>query len=432
MHVCKRVQLRAAALAIGASASGGVLALSVPPSPRAASAPLFTFGIIADVQWADAEDGSNYDRTVVRHYRGAFRTLQRAVDWWRALPEPPSFIAQLGDIIDGVNVRLGQSAPALEAALSELRRAPCPSVNLVGNHELYNFDRRALAAAGWLRHGDREYYSFSPAAGWRVVVLDPYQLALIGHAQDDPRRLAAVELLRRKNPGVHPSGSGGAWFEGVRGYDRRFVPYNGGLGGRAAQLAACHPLSSCHPSSAPIGEEQLRWLRSELAAASAAGERVIVLCHVILEPRACGGSTMAWDYEEALEAVRSGEAGGCVAAVLCGHDHSGKYHCDDAGTPRARPPPLDAARVGEPASGGVGVHHCTFSSPLNKGDEGCAFGVVHVFADAIEIRGPRVDDALPIVRGGKPTGRPAARRCAADAFSGECESVRLPLRPAAR
>jgi len=386
MHVCKRVQLRAAALAIGASASGVFLALSVPPSPRAASAPLFTFGIIADVQWADAEDGSNYDRTVVRHYRGAFRTLQRAVDWWRALPEPPSFIAQLGDIIDGVNVRLGQSAPALEAALSELRRAPCPSVNLVGNHELYNFDRRALAAAGWLRHGDREYYSFSPAAGWRVVVLDPYQLALIGHAQDDPRRLAAVELLRRKNPGVHPSGSGGAWFEGVRGYDRRFVPYNGGL-----------------------GEEQLRWLRSELAAASAAGERVIVLCHVILEPRACGGSTMAWDYEEALEAVRSGEAGGCVAAVLCGHDHSGKYHCDDAG-----------------------VHHCTFSSPLNKGDEGCAFGVVHVFADAIEIRGPRVDDALPIVRGGKPTGRPAARRCAADAFSGECESVRLPLRPAAR
>lgn len=223
MHVCKRVQLRAAALAIGASASGGVLALSVPPSPRAASAPLFTFGIIADVQWADAEDGSNYDRTVVRHYRGAFRTLQRAVDWWRALPEPPSFIAQLGDIIDGVNVRLGQSAPALEAALSELRRAPCPSVNLVGNHELYNFDRRALAAAGWLRHGDREYYSFSPAAGWRVVVLDPYQLALIGHAQDDPRRLAAVDLIGRENPSVDPSGAGGEWFKDVSGYNRRFV-----------------------------------------------------------------------------------------------------------------------------------------------------------------------------------------------------------------
>ena len=75
----------------------------------------------------------------VRRYRGAFRTLGRAVDWWtylvrtltptrtrtltltrtlsrwNLLVEPPTFIAQLGDIIDGVNVELGQSERALEA-----------------------------------------------------------------------------------------------------------------------------------------------------------------------------------------------------------------------------------------------------------------------------------------------------------------------------
>ena len=77
----------------------------------------------------------------MRRYRGAFRTLGRAVDWWtyvvrtltltltltrsrsrsrtlsrwNLLVEPPTFIAQLGDIIDGVNVELGQSERALEA-----------------------------------------------------------------------------------------------------------------------------------------------------------------------------------------------------------------------------------------------------------------------------------------------------------------------------
>jgi hypothetical protein len=88
---------------------GGSAVLCMSPksyarsSPATAKQPLFTFGVIADVQWADSEDGFSYDRSVARRYRGAFRTLVRAVDWWRELPTPPSFIAQLGDIIDGIN-----------------------------------------------------------------------------------------------------------------------------------------------------------------------------------------------------------------------------------------------------------------------------------------------------------------------------------------
>ena len=123
---------------------GSMLHLSSLPSQRssalpaqrtpaalacASEKPAFSFGVIADVQWADDEDGFNYDRSVARRYRGAFRTLERAVEWWCSLPTPPSFIAQLGDLLDGINVKLGQSAPALEAALRALRRAPCPSVN---------------------------------------------------------------------------------------------------------------------------------------------------------------------------------------------------------------------------------------------------------------------------------------------------------------
>ena len=50
-------------------------------------------------------------------------------------------------------------------------------------------------------------------------------------------------------------------------------------------------------------------------AAAAAEERVIILCHVILHPLACGGGTMCWDYDQALETIASEEAAGCVAAA---------------------------------------------------------------------------------------------------------------------
>ena len=191
-------------IAFRALSGGSLFSMSSVLAHRASATPRrpqFTFGVIADVQWADCENGSNYDNSVLRNYRGAFRTLVRAVDWWRSLPAPPLFIAQMGDIIDGINVRLGQSATSLDAALTELRRAPCPAVNLVGNHELYNFDRKELSQATWLKHGDREFYSFVPAAGWRVIVLDSYQIALIGHSQDDPRRRAAEELIGSKVSG---------------------------------------------------------------------------------------------------------------------------------------------------------------------------------------------------------------------------------------
>eukprot|EP00581_Thalassiosira_minuscula_P017527 CAMPEP_0183713314 /NCGR_PEP_ID=MMETSP0737-20130205/8191_1 /TAXON_ID=385413 /ORGANISM="Thalassiosira miniscula, Strain CCMP1093" /LENGTH=391 /DNA_ID=CAMNT_0025942081 /DNA_START=10 /DNA_END=1182 /DNA_ORIENTATION=+ len=349
----------------------------------------FAFGIIADVQWADAPDGTNYAKTVRRHYRGALNVLGNAVDWWLSLSnededdehEPPlSFIAQLGDLIDGKNnaAQLDQTDAAMKAALDRLDRLPCPSVNLVGNHELYNFNRKELAEQPWLRHGDKEYYSFSPAEGWRVIVLDSYQIALIGHDENDPRRLEAVELLARENPNVSPDGADGDWFVGMEdaGYRRRFVPYNGGF-----------------------GREQLDWFRAEVASAARAGERVLILSHVLLHPKAGGGSTMAWDYEEALEIVRSEEANGCVAAVLCGHDHKGHYHRDE-----------------------FGVHHCTFRSPLNKGEEGKAFGMMRVSAECLEILGPAVDDLLPDVEE-----RPWSTVIEDDAIPGPCESIKLLL-----
>lgn len=343
----------AAAAAAGAGTAGVCSSAATPTAAgaevrgsnlRAAAAssgggavPLFSFGVIADVQWLDADDGYNYARTVKRCYRGALDVLGLAVDWWCDRQDPPLFIAQLGDLIDGQNHAAGQSQAALDGALAHLDRAPCPVVNLLGNHELYNFSRAELAsrlgtappATGCIigPDGDREYYSFMAAPGWRFLVLDAYRDAVIGYPKDDARFIKNARYLSDRNPNINPENpdASGDWLAGIPRGDksRRFVPYNGGL-----------------------GAEQLAWLRAELRDASQHHERVIVLSHVILHPKACDvstfawlvysfvsrssqrstalktrlapqGTTVVWDCEAALEIIEKTQRG-TVVAVLCG------------------------------------------------------------------------------------------------------------------
>ena len=319
--------------------------------------PALRIGCVADVQWADADDGWNYDRTNRRRYRGALAMLERAVAYWNR--ERCAFVAQLGDLIDGQNARSGASARALDAALSALARCETTAaldgvgvggvVHLIGNHELYNFDRAELAARLHTapEPGRVEYYSFAPAPGWRVLVLDPYQDAVIGWPHESAKGAAARAFLSAQNPNI---ASGGDWTAGLRGDARRFVPYNGGF-----------------------GAEQIAWLRSALERARADGERALVLSHVVLHPRACDGSTMAWDCDAALGVLGEPSLSGVVVAVLCGHDHKAGYARDAA----------------------TGIHHLTFQSPLNRGDDGACFGVVDVYEERLELRGPALEDWLP-------------------------------------
>ena len=409
--------------------------LDIRPTPTktegSSSTNSFSFGLIADVQWADTEDGQNYAKTVKRCYRGSFQTLKRAVQYWKDYnkehqlqQDKLQFVAQLGDLIDGINSKLGTSDRSLDLALKELDRLGednCPSVNLVGNHELYNYNRDELAKAKWLQNGDSEYYSFTPQKGWRVIVLDPYQLAVIGydHNKEDPRRIYAVDWVCRENPNVSPNGEPGDWFVGIDGYQRRFCPYNGGY-----------------------GTKQLSWFDNELNEATLNQERVIILSHVIIHPKACGGGTMVWDYEDALniiykysdlttsststlassstasddDSVDGGndndDKNNVVVAVLCGHDHKGNYHKDE-----------------------YGIHHCTFQSPLNKGTDGYAYGIMKVNNneddDYIEICGPKIDDLLPNVND-RPQAVITTERSFTVGNTNERlneEYVRLPIRP---
>jgi manganese-dependent ADP-ribose/CDP-alcohol diphosphatase len=113
--------------------------------------------------------------------------------------------------------------------------------------------------------------------GWRFLVLDAYQDAVIGYPKDDPRYIKNARYLSDHNPNINANDpdASGDWLAGIPRGDksRRFVPYNGGL-----------------------GAEQLAWLRTELLDAARQHERVIVLSHVILHPKACDVSlsVSAW------------------------------------------------------------------------------------------------------------------------------------------
>lgn len=301
--------------------------------------PLFAFGIIADVQYADCDDGANFDQSVKRYYRKSLDILKEAVDFWNQEPNLV-FIAQLGDLLDGVNRRLGISEASLDDCLQEFDRCTCKRVyHLIGNHDLYNFDRDTLHRRLGTSPGGRSYYSFSPHRGWRFVVLDPYDISTIEPIHPSGVDVAR-ELLRSNNPNDIDT-PGVDWMAGLSGTDRRFVPFNGAL-----------------------GDEQLRWLETELAAADAAADRVVVLTHIPLHPGAGKPSCLAWNHDAVLEQLAAARG---VVAVLAGHDHEGGF----------------AAAGG----GGGGVHHLTLASPLECAPGEVAYGAVDVYADRLVVRG---------------------------------------------
>eukprot|EP00755_Sulcionema_specki_P029430 Sspe_Gene.17903::Locus_6397_Transcript_1_1_Confidence_1.000_Length_1106::g.17903::m.17903/K01517/ADPRM; manganese-dependent ADP-ribose/CDP-alcohol diphosphatase len=307
--------------------------------------PCFTIGAIADVQYADQDDQLSFAKTHMRRYRGALESLELAVkDWCRSNVD---FVVDLGDIIDQVNETKGVSADVLARVLRVFEPLTVPVLHLVGNHELYNFTREELAPV-WARDG-RFYYSFAPAKGWRVVVLDPYEVNCIRGTEEEKER--AFRILETINPNDVRAVRGTVnWSSGMVGLDRRMVPFNGA-----------------------VGDEQLAWFGKQLKECEREGERVLVFTHVPLAPGSAADATLVWNHHSLLGLMNQHP---CVAAVVAGHDHSGGYT-----TLR-------------------GVHHLTLPSPLHTSPETPeAHAILEVYEDRIKVIGkgivPSRDLVLP-------------------------------------
>lgn len=174
--------------------------------------PLFTFGVIADVQYADIDDGFNYSKTRRRYYRSSLQLLRNSQKSWLESTDRPEFILQLGDVIDGFNKGRDASERALDSVLTEFSSSLLEVHHVWGNHEFYNFSRSALLRSrlNSTLHTDRSYsgaqaggeiyaYHFSPFPGFTFVVLDAYDVSMLGREESSDQYNSALSLIKQYN-----------------------------------------------------------------------------------------------------------------------------------------------------------------------------------------------------------------------------------------
>jgi hypothetical protein len=186
----------------------------------------------------------------------------------------PSFVIQLGDIIDG-----GPNAEQeLRTIVDIYRRLPMPEYHTLGNHDFVGISRATtLETLGM----DESYYFFD-AGDWRFVVLDTQDMAIQGGwAMDSERYQQSVAMMEALQ---------------VTGADNA-VDYNGG-----------------------IGPDQKQWLAVTLEQADKKEKKVLVFGHLPLRPE--GEKHTAWNGPEIVDLF---ENFSCVKAYFCGHQHGGGY-----------------------------------------------------------------------------------------------------------
>ncbi|MEE6523884.1 hypothetical protein FKM82_022991 [Ascaphus truei] len=243
--------------------------------------PCFTFGVIADIQYADKDDGYNYTQTSMRYYRNSLSLLRHAVEEWSRERIKPNCILQLGDLIDGFNVQYKTSETSLRKVLTEMAKLQIPFHHIWGNHEFYNFSRKYLtdsqlnttpaadmadalpvtSTGSGLEEDPETFYAyhFSPFPKFRFLLIDSYDLSVIGRDPSSGKYEKSMKLLREKNPNEDLNSSTG---------------------------------------------------------------------HLPIHPDAANSTCLAWNYRDVLSVLQSHR---CVVGYFAGHNHNGGYSVDTSG-----------------------------------------------------------------------------------------------------
>src|SRR5690242_5476829 len=122
--------------------------------------PLFSFGVIADIQYADQ------DTRGLRHYRESIEKLRECSAALNT--KNLTFVIQLGDLVDGGINNLDKILPVFD----EIR---APKYHVLGNHD-FCAERSVLLKR---LNMPAAYYQFSEP-GWRFAVLDGMNVSVTG------------------------------------------------------------------------------------------------------------------------------------------------------------------------------------------------------------------------------------------------------------
>lgn len=223
--------------------------------------PVLSFGLITDVQYADADPEGE------RHYRESIPKLKTAVEWLAKKNLP--FSLHLGDLIDRDYKSFAVVMPLMEGLGHPVRQ-------LMGNHD-YTVAAEEKAKVVSTLGMPRDYYQFRDS-GVRFVMLDTNDLSTYKHPAESPHHLESEALLKRLAEENLPNAK----------------PWNGGL-----------------------SETQLTWLEAELTAADTEKERVILCGHHPLLP---ADAYRVWNSDAVLALIDKHSS---VAAYFNGHHHAG-------------------------------------------------------------------------------------------------------------
>ena len=345
---------------------------------QTSDAPAFTFGLLADIQYVDMDDKPNFTGTQWRRYRNSLVVADDAVSYFNE--HDLDFVLHNGDIIDhqcAFDFETDAFKPKEETmdqlgqVMSVLSKSKCRDWHFtVGNHELYNFTREELRD-GVVAPGDdvslpfkcandkgNFHYSFSPSSGWRVLVLDAYDVSIYRNGREKGLDVDALNLLCQKNencakfvaknPDVlqteRMSGTF-PYFKDLEGLENRWVPFNGGL-----------------------GDSQLKWIKDEIEHAASQNERVILFSHLLCHPSSTAklsGRTLLWNYQELLDILENPLISDTIAALISGHQHDGGVFTSDSGT-----------------------HYVVMESPIvAEADYPGPYAVVQAFGDSLKFTG---------------------------------------------
>ncbi|GAB3924622.1 phosphatase [Microlunatus endophyticus] len=235
--------------------------------------PIFSFGLLADVQYAD--DPTDIDTG--RHYRESPGKLRAAVDDFNS--QDLAFVAHLGDFVDH-DLANADRLLTITADLS------VPFHQVLGNHDFASTSSttgRSDPADVLRAYGlPTAYYAFDQP-GWRFLVLDTNEVGVIEYPPGSPQAADGEALLGR-----------------IRGQRR----------------------SNARPWNGTIGAVQRQWLADQLQDAGENGLRAAVLAHHAVCPD--HHDNLLDDHE-----LRDWLADfGALAVWFNGHQHAGGYGRD--------------------------------------------------------------------------------------------------------
>lgn len=233
---------------------------SEPESPD--QKPLFSFGLISDVQYADINPAGN------RYYRSSLEKLKDAVTEFRQ--DSVNFIVNLGDLIEG-------NYESYKPVINTLNSSGIKTYHITGNHD-YSVEPRYLSRLPVYTESREGYYSIIYKQ-YRMIFMNGNEISTYAHSEKTMKRQASEYIANLKKTGAINA-----------------IEWNGG-----------------------ISRKQLDWLTGQLADAADNAEKVILLCHFPIAP---DNMHNLLNYKEVNDIISKYDN---IVAWFSGHNHEGSY-----------------------------------------------------------------------------------------------------------